>query len=294
MLHNFAVVTESHAVAQMDDVPESKNITSKWPAVCIVVLLGIATVLLVVLAIGLKLNSSFEIDSLNTQVVELRAQLTHCQNAKRQMKECEEEVKYLTEVKGKFLAMNELKEHSLAAKRTNDLLDLLSNRTTEDGDKLLKCENSRSKLEVDVRKLLSNSTQIVKEREEYFHKYKFCSEGEELANCLSAEARERNQYSACSGELENCKMELGAMTVERDRYSYKYSACSKNLKDELRKNVSMLENENDKLAKSYTNCSEKLTTCEGSCQLFTLLYNRKCFQVMRGHVELICQPIFAI
>ena len=39
-------------VVQMDEAPESKNVTLKWP-VCIVVLLGIATVLLVVLAIGM-------------------------------------------------------------------------------------------------------------------------------------------------------------------------------------------------------------------------------------------------
>ena len=64
------------------------------------------------------------------------------------------------------------------------------------------------------------------------------------------------------------------MIKERD---LNYSACSHKLasyvqlNDELRKNVSMLESENDKLAKTYTHCSTRLTTCEESCQLYTHL-----------------------
>ena len=85
-------------VVQMDDVPKSKNVTLKWPVYRrIAVILGI---ILVVFAIG----SLFVINSLNTQVVEL----------KRQMKECEEEVKNLTEVKGRFLGMKEESNNSLA------------------------------------------------------------------------------------------------------------------------------------------------------------------------------------
>ena len=296
-------------VVQMDDVPESKNVTSNWP-VCVAVLLGIATVLLVILAIGLKLNSSFEINNLNLQVVELRVQLTHCQNEKHQMKECEEEVKNLTEVKGRFLAMKEESNNSLAVvKHTDDLLDLLSNHNEEKKNKLLECENkllecenSHRKLEAKVHELLLNITQIIIEKDRLSFAFKAC-----VDKSTEVEDREHNQYSACSKELTKCETEHGKLLLnnkqmirERDQYSFNYSACSyqlksyAQLKDELWKNVSMLENENDKLAKSCTQCSERLTTCEESCQLFTLLYSRKCFKVMLGHVELICQPIFVM
>ena len=242
-------------VVQMDDVPESKNVTSSWP-VRVAILLGITILVLVALAIIgiIKLNSSLsEINSLNLQVVELRAHLTQCQNEKREMKECEEEVKNLTEVKGRFLAMKEESNNSLAvAKRADDLMDLLSKHDAETGDKLKNCETSLRKLEADIRESLLNNTQINKEREKY-----------------------SISYLKCSYRLE------------------KWAEDEIN-NDELRKNVSILESENDKLTKNYTQCSERLTTCEESCQLYSFLYSRKCFQVMQGHIELICQPIFVI
>ena len=64
--------------------------------------------------------------------------------------------------------------------------------------------------------------------------------------------------------------------------------------DHLRWKASLFESEYYKLNKSYTQCSERLTTCEESCQLYSFLYSRKCFKVMQGNIELICQPIFVM
>ena len=179
--------------------------------------------------------------------MELRAQLTHCQNEKHQMKE---EVKNLTEVKGRFLAMKEESNNTLAvAKRADDLLDLLSKHNEEKGDKSLNCENILGKLEAKILESLLNITQMIREHEK-------CS----------------FKYAVCSDELFRCRID----------------------DDELRKNISMLESENDKLTKNYTQCSERLTTCEQSCQLYSFLYSRKCFKVMLGNIELICQPIFVM
>ena len=223
-------------VVQMDNVPESKNVTSKWP-VCIAVLLGITTILLVILTIG----SLFKISSLNAQVVELRAQLTQCQNEKRQMKECEEEVKNLTEVKGMFLAMKEESNNSLAvAKRADDLLDRLSKHNERTRDELLECENSHRKLKAEFQELLLISKQFIIEYD------KVC----------------RNELTKC--ETKHGKLLLNLIETNRERYQYffNYLSCIaqltnyKQFNDELRKNVSMLESENDKLTKSYTHCSE--------------------------------------
>ena len=303
-------------VVQMDDVPVSKNVTSKWP-VYIAVLLGITTILFIILAIYLKINSSSEMENLNQEVKGLRAQLTQCQNEEQKMKE---EVKNLTEEKGRFLE----RSNSLAAKRTDDfkLLDLLSNRTAEDGDKLLKCENRYRNLEAEVHKLLLNDAQMTRKYDKCYITHSGCREDldkcvEEYSACsyklkecenakLLAEDRERNQNSlrhSCNDELTKCntkheKLVLNNTQIirERDQYSFNYSACSNQLTsyEQLRKNVSMLESENDKLAKNCAQCSERLTTCQESCQLYSFLYSRKCFKVMRGHVELICQPIFVM
>ena len=245
------------------------------------------------------------------------------------MKEREEEVKNLAEVKGRFLAMKEERSNSsLAATRTDNLLDWLLNRTAEDENRLTRCENSLEKHQAEVRELLLNKTQLIIEHEKNIVKYKACSESEDLTKCYvtganCSEQLEKcttdlekavkgrddcfHQHSICSNELKNCETKHeklvsnnAQMIRERNQYSFNYSACSDQLKrcaqseHELRKNVSMLENENNKLITSYVHCSERLTTCEKSCKLIHLLYSRKCFQVMRDHIELICQPIFVI
>ena len=204
-------------VVQMDDVPESKNVTSNWP-VYIAVLLGIATILLVVLAIGLKLNSSFEINNLNLQVVELRAQLTQCQNEKQKMKECEEEVKNLTEVKGRFLAMKEESNNSLAvAKHADDLLDLLSNHKLETKDKLVKCEDRLGEIDAEVHKLMRNITDVTIAHERCFTKLKYINdeligyqesepELRKNVNTLTSKNHELTKwYRQCSKRLKTCE-----------------------------------------------------------------------------------------
>ena len=293
---------------QMDDLHESKNVTSCWP-VGIAVLLGIATLLLVVLAI--KLNSLFEINtSLNLQLVELRAQLTQCQY----------EVKNLTEVKVSFLALKKESNISLAVeKRVDDVLDWLAKYKKETEEKL---KNNNKSLKAEFHGLLSNLSQMIIDRDNdtYFLKYHTCNqllekcddaarEHDDAAHKCNKAARERDQYSK---ELRKCEDREHSymkkfeklvsnntqMIIEHVQYSFNYSACCDQLKryaqleHELRKNVSMLESENNKLTESYAHCSERLTTCE-KCKLHSL-YSRKCFQVMLGHVELICQPIFVI
>ena len=172
-------------VVQMDDVPES-NHESNWPVyMYIAVLPIIALLLVVVLPIGLKLNSSFsEIDTLNQRVKELEAQLEGCQKEKHtevdilinqqvkelgaqlagcqkekdaELKGCQEEVKNLTVVKGRFLSMKEETNNSLAiAERADDLMNLLSKQqdlTSETEMKRHDCERALRNVETEARKL---------------------------------------------------------------------------------------------------------------------------------------------
>ena len=161
-------------VEQINDVPESKHhVTSSWLA-HIAVLLAITTLLLVVLAIGIKLNSSLseinnlmsEINNLNLHVVELRAQLTHCRKEKHELKECEEEVKNLTEVKGMFLAMKEESNNSLAvAKYADDFLNHLTKQTVNTEKHLLDCHKHLQEVEAHTRDLSKNITLLIEERD---------------------------------------------------------------------------------------------------------------------------------
>ena len=172
----------------MDDVPESSNVTSSWLA-HISVLLAITTLVLVVLEIGIKLNSSLsEINNLNLQVVELRGQLTQRQKEKRDLKECEEEVKNLTEVKGRFLAMKEESNNSLAVvKRADDLLDQLSQKNANTEDHLVKCTEHLREVEARNYDLVHNITQFIREHAVNSQQYNIVKE--QLANCLEKQER---------------------------------------------------------------------------------------------------------
>ena len=83
-------------------------------------------------------------------------------------------------------------------------MDLLLNHNTETGDKLLKCETySLTKLEAEVRELLLNNAQMIRNYDDCSHKYSTCTES--LVKYMGTEAHERNQYSNCSKELTKCE-----------------------------------------------------------------------------------------
>ena len=255
-------------VVQTNDVPESKNVTSNWP-VRIAVLLAIATVLLVVLAIGIKLNSSFEINSLNAQVVELRAQLTHCQNEKRQMKKCEEEVKNLTEVKGRFLAMKEESNNSLA-KYADDMhmLDWLKNYNAKITDKLDNCDSRLRKYDTELNKLISNLTIMHIEHEECSLKLKDCHE-----HLLQSHESK-----------EELRTNVNMLTSKNHERTKKYTQCSKRLttcQDVLMSKV--------KSSGDIVDYAVRIND-----PLYSLLHSRKCFKIMWGHFELNCHSIFVM
>lgn len=124
---------------------------------------------MVVLAIGIKLNSSLsEINNLNQQVVELKA-LSQCQNEKRKIKEYEEEVKNLTKVKGRFLSMKEESNNSQSiVKYTDNLQDLLmiqQDLTAKTETKREECEKTIRNLETETRKAILKLAEISTDHE---------------------------------------------------------------------------------------------------------------------------------
>ena len=268
-------------VVQMDNVPESSH-ESNWP-VYIAVLLAIITLLLVIVLaiIGIKLNSSLsEIDILNQRVKELGAQLVGCQKEKHteidifnqrvkelgaqlagcqkekhaELKGCQEEVKDLTVVKGRFLSMKEETNNNSLA--TAEHADGLMNLLSKEQDRTSETEMKRNDCEKTLR-----SVEV---------------EARTLITKIAVIVKERDECEfsrhSCIEHLEKCK-------------------ASTTRNNEVRKQVS---SKHDNLTKSYTQCSERLTTCEESCQLYSLLYSRKCFKVMWGDIGLICQPIFVM
>ena len=166
---------------QMDNLPESKNVTSSWLAHIAVVRANII-LLLVVLAIGLKLNSSL------SEIAELGTQLTQCQ------REIKEEVKNLTEVKGMFLAMKEESNLALAEHR-GYLVDLLKKLSAGAEEKRINCDENLRKLKKEFHELQLNNKQITKKWNQCFPRYYTCIK--ELSKCTEAENACREKLTQC-------------------------------------------------------------------------------------------------
>ena len=267
-------------VVQMDDVPESSH-ESNWP-VYIAVLLAIITLLLVIVLaiIGIKLNSSLsEIDILNQQVKELGAQLVECQKEKH------------TEI------------------------DIFNQRVKELGAQLAGCQNEKHAelkgCQEEVKNLTVVKGRFLSMKEETNNSLAIAEHADGLMNLL---LKEQDRTSETEMKRHDCERTLRKVDAEvrklvneialiiekREECEFSRHSCIEHLdkceasttrNNEVRKQVS---SKHDNLTKSCTQCSERLTTCEESCQLYSLLYSRKCFKVMWRDIGLICQPIFVM